>query len=247
MLKRVIIRETWEVAKNIRAFRFSEKLDFTPGQFIMVWLPGVNEKPFSLADKDLIVVKRVGPFTSKLFELEEGDYIWIRGPYGNGFREVEGRVALVAGGIGIPPIYALAKYGKLEEKVLIYGARTRDEIALLDVEDYVEEIVVTTDDGSSGIKGFPTDILAKRKDEFSQVYACGPEIMLAKILEIMKYERVQISAERYMKCGIGVCGSCALGPYLVCRDGPVFTGEQLRGTEIGKFVRLPDGRIKPLR
>lgn len=57
MLRRVTLKETWEVAKNIKAFRFDEKLDFTPGQFIMVWLPGVNEKPFSLADKDLIVVK----------------------------------------------------------------------------------------------------------------------------------------------------------------------------------------------
>jgi len=247
LLRRVTLKETWEVAKNIKAFRFDEKLDFTPGQFIMVWLPGVNEKPFSLADKDLIVVKRVGPFTSKLFTLEEGDYLWIRGPYGNGFKEVKGKVALVAGGIGIPPIYALAKHGKLEEKVLIYGARGKDELALLDIENYVDEIVITTDDGSYGIKGFPTDVLAKRKEEFSQVYACGPEIMLAKVLEIMNYERTQISAERYMKCGIGICGSCALGPYLVCRDGPVFTGEQLKDTEFGKFTRLPDGRIKGLR
>lgn len=242
-----MIKETWEVAKNVRAFRFDEKLDFIPGQFIMLWLPGINEKPFSLADKDLIVVKKVGPFTSKLFKLEEGDYVWIRGPYGNGFKSVEGKVALVAGGIGIPPIYALAKYGNLEEKVLIYGARSKEELATLDIENYVDEVVITTDDGSAGIKGFPTDVLARRKVEFSQVYACGPEVMLAKVLEIMNYERTQISAERYMKCGIGICGSCALGPYLVCRDGPVFTGEQLKGTEIGKFSRLPDGRIKSLR
>ncbi|AFK21944.1 dihydroorotate dehydrogenase electron transfer subunit [Pyrococcus sp. ST04] len=232
----------WEVAKNIKAFRFSKRLNFTPGQFIMVWIPGKGEKPFSLADKDLIVVKRVGKFTSEMFNLTEGDNIWIRGPYGNGFTEVEGKVALMAGGIGIPPIYALAKHGKLEEKVLIYGARTREELALLDIENYVNEVVITTDDGSYGVKGFPTDILRNRKEEFSQVYACGPEIMLAKILEIMNYQRVQISAERYMKCGIGVCGSCALGPYLVCRDGPVFTGEQLKETEFGRFSRLPDGR-----
>ncbi|CUX77189.1 Dihydroorotate dehydrogenase electron transfer subunit [Thermococcus chitonophagus] len=232
----------WEVAKNVRAFRFDKKLDFTPGQFIMTWLPGKGEKPFSLADRDLIVVKKVGKFTSELFNLKEGDYVWIRGPYGNGFFPVEGKVALIAGGIGIPPIYALAKYGNLEEKVLIYGARSKDELALLDIENYVDEVIITTDDGSQGIKGFPTDILEKRKGEFTQVYACGPEIMLKKVLEIMNYERVQISAERYMKCGIGVCGSCALGPYLVCRDGPVFRGEQLKNTEFGQYSRLPDGR-----
>ncbi|MFA4662712.1 dihydroorotate dehydrogenase electron transfer subunit [Pyrococcus kukulkanii] len=242
MLERVQLREVWEVARNIKAFRFDKKLDFTPGQFIMTWLPGKGEKPFSLADKDLIVVKKVGKFTTELFKLEEGDYIWIRGPYGNGFSPVEGRVALVAGGIGIPPIYALAKHGNLEEKILIYGARSKDELALLDIENYVNEVIITTDDGSQGIKGFPTDILEKRKEEFTQVYACGPEIMLKKVLEIMNYERVQISAERYMKCGIGVCGSCALGPYLVCRDGPVFTGEQLKNTEFGQYSRLPDGR-----
>ncbi|MFA4641113.1 dihydroorotate dehydrogenase electron transfer subunit [Pyrococcus kukulkanii] len=242
MLERVQLREVWEVARNIKAFRFDKKLDFTPGQFIMTWLPGKGEKPFSLADRDLIVVKKVGKFTTELFKLEEGYYIWIRGPYGNGFSPVEGRVALVAGGIGIPPIYALAKYGNLEEKILIYGARSKDELALLDIENYVNEVIITTDDGSQGIKGFPTDILEKRKEEFTQVYACGPEIMLKKVLEIMNYERVQISAERYMKCGIGVCGSCALGPYLVCRDGPVFTGEQLKNTEFGQYSRLPDGR-----
>lgn len=242
MLERVQLREVWEVARNIKAFRFDKKLDFTPGQFIMTWLPGKGEKPFSLADKDLIVVKKVGKFTTELFKLEEGDYIWIRGPYGNGFSPVEGRVALVAGGIGIPPIYALAKHGNLEEKILIYGARSKDELALLDIENYVNEVIITTDDGSQGIKGFPTDILEKRKEEFTQVYACGPEIMLKRVLEIMNYKRVQISAERYMKCGIGVCGSCALGPYLVCRDGPVFTGKQLKNTEFGQYSRLPDGR-----
>ncbi|AEH25249.1 dihydroorotate dehydrogenase electron transfer subunit [Pyrococcus yayanosii CH1] len=243
-----MLREVFEVADNVKAFRFEERLDFVPGQFIMLWLPGVGEKPFSLADDDLIVVKRVGPFTSRLFKLEEGDYVWIRGPYGHGFEPLGNRVALVAGGIGIPPLYALAKHyrDKFGQITLIYGARTREELALLDVEEFVDELVVTTDDGSAGRKGFPTDVLGERKDEFDYIYACGPEVMLAKVLEIMEYRNVQVSSERYMKCGIGVCGSCALGPYLVCRDGPVFRGEHLIGTELGRFTRGPDGRIRLL-
>lgn len=244
-LKRVKLIEVREEAKDIRAFRFDKKLEFKPGQFIMAWLPGVGEKPFSLADKDLIVVKKVGAFTSKLFELKEGEHLWVRGPYGNGFTPVGKRIALVAGGIGIPPLYALAKLYRAHFKkiTLIYGARSVDEFAMLDVERYADEVVLTTDDGSTGRKGFPTDVLSERRGEFDQVYTCGPEVMMAKVLEIMDFRNVQVSAERYMKCGIGVCGSCALGRYLVCRDGPVFRGEKLKETELGKFKRGPDGRI----
>ena len=225
------IKESWEVAKGIRALRLSEDFDFTPGQFVMVWLPGVGEKPFSLAWKNLLVVKRIGPFTSRLFELEEGEKLWIRGPYGRGFERRGERVVLVAGGIGIPPLYALARtwWEEFEEITLIYGAKNKKELVIMDIENYIDEIIVTTDDGSAGRKGFPTDVLAERKRDYDQVYACGPEPMLRAVLRIMDYENVQVSAERYMKCGIGVCGSCNLGKYLVCRDGPVFTGEQLKG------------------
>ncbi|WP_056934317.1 dihydroorotate dehydrogenase electron transfer subunit [Thermococcus barophilus] len=248
MLLRVELTEVWEEAKNIKAFRFNRKLNFVPGQFIMVWLPGFGEKPFSLADKDLILVKRVGAFTSKMFELKEGNYIWIRGPYGKGFEPEGENIGVIAGGIGIPPLYALVKHYRehFERITLIYGSKSRDEFALLDIENYVDEIILTTDDGSLGVKGFPTDVLAERKDEFDYVYTCGPEVMMAKVLEIMNFKNVQVSAERYMKCGIGVCGSCALGEYLVCKDGPVFYGEQLKNTELGKFRRLPDGRIARL-
>ena len=227
----VELRETWNVARDVRAFRFKDGFDFKPGQFVMVWLPGVGEKPFSLAWNDLLVVKRVGPFTSRLFELEEGDRLWIRGPYGRGFEPVGKRAALVGGGIGIPPLYAFARQYKhrFDEITLIYGARSKEELALIDIENYANEVVVTTDDGSAGRKGFPTDVLEERKDEFDGVYACGPEPMLKAVLRVMNYQNVQISAERYMKCGIGVCGSCNLGRYLVCRDGPVFDGFQLRG------------------
>lgn len=230
-LERVFIRETFDVARDVKAFRLEREFDFEPGQFVMAWLPGVGEKPFSLADRDLLVVKRVGPFTSRLFELGEGDPLWIRGPYGRGFEIVRGRAVLVAGGIGIPPIYALAKAGrgKFKETILLYGAKTADELALMDIEDYVDEVIVFTDDGSAGRKGYPTEGLGKVAGEADQVYACGPEPMLRKVLEVTNYRNVQVSMERYMKCGIGVCGSCNLGKYLVCRDGPVFKGETLRG------------------
>ncbi len=230
MLTTARIKEAFEVAYNVKAFKLNRKFEFTPGQFVMVWIPGAGEKPFSLADEDMLVVKKVGPFTSKLFELGAGDRLWIRGPYGRGFEPAGERIALVAGGIGIPPLYALARRwnGKFRRITLIYGAKSRKELALMDVERYIDELVTTTDDGSSGITGFPTDVLRERKDEFDQVYVCGPEAMLQEALRIMDYSRIQVSMERRMKCGIGVCGSCNLGKYLVCRDGPVFKGEELR-------------------
>ncbi len=231
MLETTVLREVWKVARDVKAFRFKRKVGFNAGQFIMLWLPGVGEKPFSLADGDTIVVKRIGPFTSRLFNLEPGSRVWFRGPYGRGFKPRGRKVALIAGGIGIPPLYALAKQNRdrFEEVTLIYGARSVDELALMDVADYVDEVVVTTDDGSAGRRGFPTDVLAERRDEFDQVYACGPEPMLKAVLRVMDYQNVQVSAERYMKCGIGVCGSCNLGKWLVCRDGPVFEGPALKG------------------
>ena len=231
MFRRVRIKKVSDAAKDVKTFDFEEKFDFVPGQFIMLWLPGIGEKPFSLTDRDRITVKRVGPFTSRLFELKPGDYIWIRGPYGNGFRPEGDRIALVAGGIGIPPLYALAKFWRerFNKITLIYGARSEEELALLDVERYVDELIITTDDGSAGRRGFPTDVLKERKEEFDHVYACGPEPMLKAVLRVMKYRNGQISAERYMRCGIGICGSCALGKYLVCRDGPVFDGKMLLG------------------
>ncbi|WP_297500988.1 dihydroorotate dehydrogenase electron transfer subunit [Thermococcus sp.] len=231
MYRVVEIVETWEAGEGVRAFRFNGEFDFRAGQFVMVWLPGVGEKPFSLAWRDLIVVKRVGRFTSRLFELGEGDRLWIRGPYGRGFEARGEKVALVAGGIGIPPVYAFARQekGNFKEVTLIYGARSRKEAVLLDIDEYVDEVVVTTDDGSLGRKGFPTEVLVERGGEFDWVYACGPEPLLREVLRVRNYRNVQVSAERYMKCGIGVCGSCSLGKYLVCRDGPVFDGLQLKG------------------
>ena len=123
----------------------------------------------------------------------------------------------------------MQEMGSFKKITLIYGAKSEREVVLLDVDEYADEVVITTDDGSLGRRGYPTEVLAERKEDFDWVYACGPEPMLKTVLRVMEYRNVQVSAERYMKCGIGVCGSCSLGKYLVCRDGPVFDGFQLRG------------------
>ncbi len=228
--RRFFIKAAWNLTGNVRAIELESGMEFQPGQFVMVWLPRVGEKPFSLAWNNLLVVKRVGRFTSKLFELKEGDPLWIRGPYGSGFFVRGSSAMMVAGGIGIPPIYALIRKSRkrLRRIVLVYGARSDSDIVLLDAPSYADELRIATEDGSLGVKGVVTDLM-NDYSEFDQVYACGPEGMIKAVLEKTEYKNVQVSVERFMKCGIGVCGSCALGKYLVCRDGPVFRGEDLKG------------------
>jgi dihydroorotate dehydrogenase electron transfer subunit len=98
-----------------------------------------------------------------------------------------------------------------------------------------------TDDGSAGMKGFAHQKLEEllKTEKFRMVYACGPEIMLKNVLGVCARKKIpcQLSLERYMKCGIGVCGSCMLGEYRVCKEGPVFTGRQIAGTEFGIKTR----------
>ncbi|WP_456367536.1 dihydroorotate dehydrogenase electron transfer subunit [Thermococcus sp.] len=219
------IEEILEVTENVRAFRFSENIDFTPGQFIMIWLPGVGEKPFSLAWKNMVMIKRVGPFTSKLFELKPGDRLWIRGPYGHGFQKKGNKIILIGGDMGIPPLYALARLWDFEDVTLLYWAENDGEIPLMDIENYVDNVVVKIPRDS---RDFYT-VLRETRGKFDHAYASGPETMLKAVLKAWEYRKVQVTMERYIKCGIGICGSCNLGKYLVCRDGPVFDGEKLLG------------------
>ncbi|MCD6513063.1 MAG: dihydroorotate dehydrogenase electron transfer subunit [Thermoplasmata archaeon] len=220
-----------------------------PGQFIMIWLPGIDEIPMSLShigSNAGITVKIVGDATKALYDLNVGDKIGIRGPYGNGY-EIAGKKALfVSGGIGIASLLPLIKMYKGEKKVILAG-RNEKMILFADEISKIAEVEIATDDGSIGFKGFATELMEKIVDEekFDIVYTCGPEKMMRKVLDMCIKNRIkmQASLERYMKCGIGICGSCGIGKYLVCRDGPVFNDLLLKEIpEFGAFTRLPSGR-----
>src|SRR5512136_524490 len=118
---RGIVRET----PRIRTFRLSGSFAFTPGQFVMVWVPGVDEIPMALSGEDTISVQEVGDATKALFRLEKGDLLGIRGPFGNGFSP-RGKVLAVGGGIGAAPLLPLALQGKVE--VFLQGAATGKEL-----------------------------------------------------------------------------------------------------------------------
>ena len=220
-----------------KTFYLDTEKDARPGQFCMIWLPGIGEKPFSITSTRPLgfAVKKVGPFTSKLLELKEGDRIGVRGPYGNWFEEKNNSL-IIGGGCGIAPLALLAEKIK---PIAIIGAKTKNELMFEKrIEKNAEKLITMTDDGSAGEKGFVTQALEKvlEQEKIERIYACGPEVMMVKCLEMAKKKgiEIQLSLERYMKCGIGICGSCAIGTKRVCTDGPVFTGKELEGTEFGK-------------
>jgi len=245
------VRKIVEENREVRTIFLEENVPGAiPGQFVMVWLPGMDEKPYALSYMDgeaAITVQRRGKFTDRIFKLRKGDYIGVRGPYGNGFDvDICKRPCIIAGGIGIAPLAPLAEKLAKKKPIIIMGASTRDKLIFVDRMRKVCKVEPTTDDGSCGRKCFASDILEGviRKCKADVVYGCGPEPMLKRVFEICRKRRIecQLSLERYMHCGFGVCGSCAIDGYRVCVDGPVFSSEQLsKMTEFGRFARLKYG------
>jgi dihydroorotate dehydrogenase electron transfer subunit len=223
----------------------------TPGQFVMVWLPGVDEKPFALSYMNAeaaITVQRKGRFTDKIFKLRKGEYIGVRGPYGNGFDvDICRKPCIIAGGIGIAPLAPLAEKLAKKKPVVIMGAASSRKLLFGRRMEKVGKVEYATDDGSCGKKCFASDLLEGviRGEGVDAVYGCGPELMLKKVFEVCRKNKVecQLSLERYMHCGFGVCGSCTIDGFRVCSDGPVFSSEQLsKMKEFGKFARLKYGK-----
>ncbi|MDH7510528.1 MAG: dihydroorotate dehydrogenase electron transfer subunit [Methanolinea sp.] len=241
-----VARETPSVA----TFEFDREFSFVPGQFVMVWVPGVDEIPMALSSASSITVQRVGDATAALFRLGPGDCIGIRGPFGNGFPEKK-RMLAVAGGVGAAPILPAVVAGGVD-KVLL-GARSRGELLFRERFESLADLSVATDDGSLGFHGFVPELLADEDiSSFHAILVCGPERMMAAVLGILSGrgcpEKGYFSLHRYMKCGVGVCGSCCIDPggLRVCRDGPVFSGDILAGGEFGRYSRDAAGRRRPV-
>lgn len=238
------IEKIVEETKDCRSFFFrSENLSKAlPGQFFMVWVPGVDEFPLAASytfDGTFgVTVEAVGDGTRALYNSKVGDWIGVRGPYGNGFEVTGKNILLVCGGRGTIPLALLAEDAiKKGIKIdAILGARSADKLLFKDRLEKAANVTIATDDGSAGIKGFVTGVAEEmlRKNKYDCVYACGPEIMMFKLLAICekKSTAMQASLERYMKCGIGICGSCACGKIRVCKKN-VLTSSELK--EISAF------------
>lgn len=208
------------------------RLEARPGQFVMLWLPRVDEKPLSLVDSSpvTLTVVRVGPFTERMQQVRAGDKLYLRGPFGSGFSLCGERPLLIGGGCGAAPLAFLAR--RLCEAgrpvTVALGARTEGELLLRErFARLGAGLLVSTEDGSAGERGLVTEVAARRlaAGEHDRVYACGPAPMLERVAGLCRQHGVpgEQSWEAYMRCGIGVCGSCDRGDgLLVCRDGPVF-------------------------
>lgn len=225
-----------------------------PGQLGMLSLPAVGEAMFSITNQgenDLeMAIKEVGQLTSALHQLEVGQEVGIRGPYGNGFpmEELKGRdLVFIGGGIGLAPVRSVimhclrhrADYGHL---TVIYGARSVEDLCFKDdlfnnwpqVEDM--DVYVTIDreqEGWDGHVGFVPDYVKELAPAPQTAIICGPPVMIKFSLPALSDlgfadENILTTLEMRMKCGVGKCGRCNIGHCYVCLDGPVFSQAELK-------------------
>ena len=246
------IAEIKQETEHVKTFTFPVSFGAKPGQFLMAWLPGVDEIPMSIAMDDgketRITFFDVGDTTKALFRLSSGDLVGLRGPFGTHYAwKPRQHLILVAGGYGAAPMYFVAKEAIKDDCTIDFIVGARSQAHLL----YLEEIRslknttlhVATDDGSLGHKGYNTEVLEKLLPQHdTSVFACGPEMMLKRISTICAEKKVScaMSLERYMKCGYGLCGNCVMDPLGIrlCVDGPVVKNEVcVQLTEFGSYHR----------
>lgn len=239
----VEILEVKAETPTIKTFRFRDEAcsKASAGQFVMTWILGVDEVPMSLSvigEKGVsaITVRQVGEATAALHRLKRGDAFGVRGPYGHGFTETRGDALIVGGGMGMAPLLPLARrlVEAKAEVTCIVGAKTGEELLFLDELKSIvgnDKVLAVTEDGSYGSRGLATDIAEQvlKRRRFGVVYTCGPERMMFKVYRLAEKHGVEVQAslERIMRCSVGLCGSCVIGGFRVCRDGPVFTNKQL--------------------
>lgn len=223
---------------------------FMPGQFNMLYLFDMGEVPISISSdparpEELIhTIRAVGPVTAALRKLQKGDEVGVRGPFGSSWPldRKKSDILIVSGGTGLCPLRSALYYLALHRKdyrrvTILYGTRTpRDIMYQKDIQSWKKlglDIVISVDradSGWTGPVGVVTPLIGKYIYEPGNtvVMVCGPEIMIRIAVEELVRAKIQeeqifMSLERNMQCGAGLCGHCQLGPYFICKDGPVFS------------------------
>jgi NAD(P)H-flavin reductase len=257
-------RDTWTYALKITDREIDRVYRFQPGQFNMLYVPGIGESAISISsgsgDHDLLHTVRVaGDVTTALSKMSPGDGIGLRGPFGRGWpmEEIENRnVMIIAGGVGIAPLRSVirqlssARRSCPGKDSILYGSKTPKDILFRDEFSRYRDlfqVFLTVDKADpeeywKGEVGLVTRLIAKSAFDplGTTVFICGPEVMMQStirelLLRGVPGEKIYLSMERNMNCGMGVCGHCFFGPKFVCRDGPVF-----RYTEVEDFLGVKE-------
>ena len=231
---------------------------WVPGQFNMIYVPGVGEAAISISsDSDqpqtlAHTIRVVGSVTRAIDRIGKGGILGIRGPFGRGWPLDQldgGDVVMVAGGIGLAPIrpviyWVLRNRAQFRRVILLYGCRTpEDRLYALQLDEWASnpglDTLVTVDNATSewaGPVGVVTKLLPRIRisGDHTTVFVCGPRMLNRaaawSFLQLhVPSERVYVSLERNMNCGIGQCGHCQYGPKFVCKDGPVFAFSEIAG------------------
>jgi NAD(P)H-flavin reductase len=232
-------------------------LPFAPGQFTMVGPLGVGDVPISISGhpgrpQQLVhTIRDVGGVTRALCQTSEGDVLAVRGPFGVGWRVSDGKdgdVVIVAGGVGLAPLRSAVievvasrhEYGRVS---VLYGARTVEDVLFgADLAAWASDadvhVAITVDRASTawtGRVGLVTELVAPATFDPARTLAlvCGPEVMMRYVAgELTAHgvppERIRLSLERNLRCGVGLCGHCQLREYLICVDGPVLSLDAVR-------------------
>ncbi|MFX0028844.1 MAG: dihydroorotate dehydrogenase electron transfer subunit, partial [Candidatus Hermodarchaeota archaeon] len=242
----VKIESIIEHSQEIKSFIIrSERIaqSYRPGMFVILWLPDTDFLPMSISKVKgnliEITVQRIGDGTTKLFELNVGEKIGIRGPFGNTWNyEDASNILIVGGGMGIAALTSLIEPLKQNQKNLYVTIGAKDKASLIFADrliDLIPNTMCSTDDGSFGKKCYVTDTIEDllSNNNIDLILTCGPEVMMKKVLTLAESKNIKIQAslERKMKCGVGICGSCCIGEnndMSVCNDGPIFNSDQLK-------------------
>lgn len=255
----VEITKSVDEAEGIKTVFLKSDIKAKPGQFVMLWIPRLDEKPFAISYSNGgeigTTVAAVGPFSDKLCSMKPGEKVGVRGPYGTTYKLEGKKVAMVGGGYGSASLTMLTEEALRHgiKVKFILGARSKNRLVYVErIKRLVgsDNLIVTTDDGSMGMKGYVTDALKQllKSEKVDKVFVCGPDMMMkaAADIGIAAGVKGEISAERWFKCGgMGLCGHCCVDPIGIrlCVEGPVISFETAAEiTELGEYHRVKSSR-----
>ncbi len=242
------------MGEDLKEIKLEASLPTQPGQFFFICIPGEGEKPFSVISDDPLtfMFRKVGPFTSRLFQVEPGDTLLVRGSYGRGFSvELDGTLYFLGGGIGVVPLVHYARKARKARKAFFGTKDMVDPEFIREIKRISqEELIVEVDPpGTVGavLRRVNAFLQSGEMAADARFLISGPSPMILAALQLLRGkvadERLHFAREDYTKCGVGLCGSCTTeSGHRSCVDGPVFTATEREIFITGLWKRGPDGR-----